>query len=67
MADNNQIIGATIQIDTGNSKGNVVELNKETSALKGNLKDIGATSKTTGKDIAGTSENFKNLKENIGS
>lgn len=65
MADNNQIIAATIQVDTGNSGANVANLNKETSQLKGTLKDVGATAAGTGKNVSDTGEHFGKLKDKI--
>jgi hypothetical protein len=61
-----QIIGATIQVDTGNSGANVSALNKETSTLKGTLKDVGATVKGTGKEVGLAGGNFEKLKGQIG-
>ena len=61
MADNNQIIAATIQVDAGNSGATVAQLNKETSQLKGNLKDVGATATGTGKNVSAASDHFGKL------
>lgn len=63
----NQIIGATIQVDTGNSNANVSALNKETSTLKQSLKETGATVKTTGKDVDLVGGSFGKLKQSMGS
>jgi hypothetical protein len=65
MADN-QIIAATIQVDTGNSGANVSNLNKETSKLKSTLGDVGATVKGTGKNVSDTGVHFEKLKGQIG-
>jgi hypothetical protein len=65
MADNNQIIGATIQVDTGNSGANVASLNKETSQLKSTLGQVGATVKGTGKEVGLSGEHFGKLKGQI--
>lgn len=62
MAENNQIIGATIQVDTGNSGANVAGLNKETSKLKDTLGGIGATAKGAGKEVGLSGEHFGKLK-----
>jgi hypothetical protein len=66
MSDNNQIIAATIQVDTANSGSNVAQLNKETSQLKGNLTDVGATVKGTGKNVVEAGGSFEKLKGQIG-
>jgi hypothetical protein len=58
MSDSNQIIAASIQVDTGNSQESVGSLNKETSKLKNTLGDVGATNKKTG-------ESFANIKAHI--
>lgn len=65
MAENNSIIAATIQVDTGNSSANVTQLNKDTSQLKTTLEDTGATVKGTGKNIADTGGHFDKLKGQI--
>jgi hypothetical protein len=58
MPDNNQIISASIQVDTGNSTAVVQSLNKETGKLKENLKD-------TSKEVDSSTGNFTKLKGQI--
>lgn len=65
MPDSNQIVAATIKVDTGASNQAVQGLNKDVSALKGNLKDAGATAKVTGKDVEGSAGSFGKLKEQM--
>lgn len=60
MAD--QIIAATLQVNTGSSNANIKEVNKNLTDVKGNLKDTGSAAVKTGKDIEGSAGNFKNLK-----
>lgn len=63
--ENNQIIAAQIQVDTGNSGAVVSQLNKETSQLKGSLKDVGATATGTGKTVGDAGVHFGKLKGQI--
>lgn len=65
MAGDNQIIAATIQVDTGNSNANVEQLNTSTNSLKNNLRDVGGQAKGTGKDIETTGGSFGKLKEQM--
>lgn len=65
MADSNQIIGATIQVDAGNSNANVKELNKNLGDVRSGLKDTGATATATGEQVKGATGNFKNLTEQM--
>lgn len=65
MADSNQIIGATIQVDTGSSNTNVQQLNKSLTDVKGSLKDAGAATTETGKAIDVTGGSFGKLKEQM--
>jgi hypothetical protein len=65
MADNNQIIAATIQVDTGNSGANVAQLNTETAKLKGSLGDVGAVAKGTGTNVNLAGDHFSKLKTQI--
>jgi hypothetical protein len=61
-----QIIAASIQVDTGTSNANVAGLNQETSKLKTSLKDTGASVKTASKDVSDAGGSFSNLKEKMG-
>lgn len=65
MPDSNQIVGATLQVDTGNSNANIKEVNKNLTDVKANLKDTGATVSTTSKAIAESGQSFAKLKEQI--
>ena len=64
MADQ-QIIGASIQVNTGNSGAVVKDLNKDVTSLKSSLKDAGAEATSTGKSVEGSSGAFSKLKEQI--
>ena len=66
MADN-QIIGATIQVDTGSSNANIKELNKGIGETKSSLKDAGDQAKVTGKSVEEAGGSFGKLKEQISS
>lgn len=65
MSDSNQIIGATIQVDTGNSNQNVQALNKNLGDVKSSLKDTGAVASNTGKAIEESGGSFGKLKEQM--
>lgn len=67
MADSNQIIAASIQVDTGSSNANVQQLNKSLTDVKGNLSDTGAVASSTGKAVEETGGRFSKLKEGIAS
>lgn len=65
MPDSNQIIGATIQVETGNSNANVQQLNKSLSDVKGNLRETGGAANEAGKLVEGTGGSFGKLKEQM--
>lgn len=65
MSDSNQIVGATLQVDTGNSNANIKEVNKNLTDVKAGLKDTGNQASVTGKQVGESSSSFSNLKEQM--
>ena len=61
----NQIIAATIQVDTGNSNANVQELNKSTDSLQSKLDVLTEKNKLAGKTADETGGNFGKLKDQM--
>ncbi len=65
MSDQNNIIAATLKVDSANASANVQAFNKDVKDAKQSLTDIGATSSTTSKSLEGASTSFKNIREQI--
>lgn len=66
MPDSNQIVGATLQVDTGSSNANIQAVNKNLTDVKAGLKDTGDQAAATGKQVEQSSGSFSNLKEQMG-
>lgn len=65
MPDQNPIIAATVQVDTGNSNETLKGFNKEIKNTKESLKDTGATALNTGEQIKGAGGHFTKLKDQM--
>jgi hypothetical protein len=61
----NQIIGATVQVDTKGAQSNVKGLKKDLADVKGELKATGAAAAGAGKDIGGATTHFSNIKNQL--
>ena len=66
MADK-EIIGARLEVDTGNSSSSLKDVNQNIKEVKSSLSQTSEVAKKTGKDIEGTTGHFANLKNGLSS
>lgn len=67
MADQKVIVGAQLQVDSGNSNANIKEVNKNLKDVKGSMRETEAAAKSTGKEITSAGGSFGKLKDSISS